>query len=210
MEFAHTDRICRLSSRSLKIAILLLCIPIAAQSGVGSAQSLPTEWAFNSTIPLGTDLLVLQPSKEHVALMASAESEQFKSWKLIEENDKKKILGADGEPVKKMPSHVVFRITAGTKDKLTDTQAYPVPTEANLNAFLLSLRFRVKIFRGLDARIVEPQEVKLIGMPADETYNERIFRASFDLGDVSIEDRVVLEVIDGNTDQRISKFHLEF
>lgn len=210
MEFAHTDRTCRVRSRSLTITILLLCIPIAAQSGLSSAQSLPTEWAFNSTIPLGTDLLVLQPSKEHVALMASAESEQFKSWKLIEENDKKKILGADGEPVKKMPSHVVFRITAGTKDKLTDTQAYPVPTEANLNDFLLSLRFRVKIFRGIDARIVEPQEVRLIGMPADETYNERIFRASFDLGDVNIEDRVVLEVIDGNTDQRISKFHLEF
>lgn len=210
MEFAHTDRTCRRSSRSLTITILLLCLAITVQSGVSPAQSRPSEWAFNSTIPLGTDLLVLQPSKEHVALMASAESEQFKSWKLIEENEKKKILGADGEPIKKMPSHVVFRITAGTKDKLTDTQAYPVPTEANLNDFLLRLRFRVKIFRGLDARIVEPQEVKLIGMPADETYNERIFRASFDLGDVNIEDRIVLEVIDGNTDQRVSKFHLEF
>ena len=62
MEFAHIDRTCRLSSRSLTITILLLCLPIAVQSGVSPAQSRPSEWAFNSTIPLGTDLLVLQPS----------------------------------------------------------------------------------------------------------------------------------------------------
>src|SRR5689334_7827115 len=128
MKFAHADQKRNRSSQRLRIATLLLCIPIVAHSAANQAQSRPTEWAFNSTIPLGTDLLLLQPSKLQVALMASAESEQFKSWKLIEENDKRKILGADGEPVKKMPSRVVFRITAGTKDKLTDTPAYPVPT----------------------------------------------------------------------------------
>lgn len=210
MKFADVNQKSHRISQRLKIAMFLLCLPIAAHSGVNQAQSRPSEWAFNSTIPLGTDLLLLEPSKLQVALMASAESEQFKSWKLIEQDEKHKVILADGEPVKKMPSHVVFRITAGTKDKLTDTPGYPVPTQANLNDFLLGLRFRVKVFRGLDVRSIEPQEVKLIGMPADETYNERIFRASFDLGDVSIEDRVVLEVIDGNTNQRISKFHLEF
>src|SRR5262249_33911597 len=102
------------------------------------------------------------------------------------------------------------RVTAGTKDKLTDTPGYPIETGANLNDFLLKLRFRVKIFRGIDARTVEPQEVRVIGMPADEPYNERIFRASFDVDDVNIDDRLGLEVIDGYTPQRISKFHLEF
>jgi len=185
------------------------CLSLMAHAG-GASQTRPTSWAFNSTIPLGTDLLILQPSKLQVALMASAESEQFKSWRLIEQNDKRKVLGAGGQPVEKMPSRITFRITAGTKDRLTDTPAYPVATQTNLNDFLLKLRFRVKIFRGVDTRIVEPQEVKVIGIPADEPYNERIFRAAFDLGDVNIDDRVVLEVIDGNTDQRISKFHLEF
>jgi hypothetical protein len=191
------------------VSLISLCLPLLAHT-ISASQTRPTSWAFNSTIPLGTDLLILQPSKLQVALMASAESEQFKSWRLIEENDKRKVLGADGQPVQKMPGRITFRITAGTKDRLTDTPGYPVPTQANLNDFLLKLRFRVKIFRGVDARIVEPQEVKLIGLPADEPYTERIFRAAFDLGDVNIDDRLVLEVIDGDTDQRISKFHLEF
>jgi len=191
------------------VTAISLCLPLVAQAG-NAIQSRPTSWAFNSTIPLGTDLLVLRPSKLQVALMASAESEQFKSWRLIEENEKRRVIGSDGQPVKKMPGRITFRITAGTKDKLNDTPGYSIETEANLNEFLLKLRFRVKIFRGIDARIVEPQEVKMIGIPADEPYNERIFRAAFDLGDVNIEDRVVLEVINGDTSQRISKFHLEF
>jgi len=191
------------------VTAISLCLSLVAQA-VSANQSRPTSWAFNSTIPLGTDLLVLRPSKLQVALMASAESEQFKSWRLIEENDKRRVIDADGQPVKKMPSRVTFRITAGTKDKLTDTPGYPIETETNLNNFLLKLRFRVKIFRGVDARIIEPHEVKMIGIPADEPYNERIFRAAFDLGDVNIDERVVLEVIDGDTNQRISKFHLEF
>ena len=173
--------------------------------------------------------------------MVSAESEEFKSWKLIEQSDKRKIVGSDGQPIKKMPAgpeaiHVAdrsadffgrlagvtnperkravigdtFRVTAGTKDRLTDTPGYPISTQTKLNEFLLNLRFRVKVFRGIDARILQPQEVKMIGIPADEPYNERIYRVAFDLGDVNIEDRVVLEIFEGNNDQRISKFHLEF
>jgi len=191
------------------IAAISLCLPLVAHAS-GASQSRPTSWAFNSTIPLGTDLLVLRPSKLQVALMASAESEQFKTWRLIEENEKRRVVDLDGQPVRKMPSRINFRVTVGTKDKLTDTAGYPIETGANLNDFLLKLRFRVKIFRGMDARTVEPQEVRVIGMPADEPYNERIFRASFDVGDVNIDDRLVLEVIDGDTHQRISKFHLEF
>ena len=202
--------ICNRGRKSQVLAMVVsLCLPLVAQAGSAN-QSRPTSWAFNSTIPLGTDLLVLRPSKLQVSLMASAESEQFKSWRLIEENDKRRVIDIDGQPVRKMPGRITFRITAGTKDKLTDTPGYPIETEANLNDFLLKLRFRVKIFRGLDARIVEPQEVKMIGIPPDEPYNERIFRAAFDLGDVNIEDRVVLEVINGDTNQRVSKFHLEF
>jgi len=191
------------------ITALSLCLPLVAHASDAS-QARPTSWAFNSTIPLGTDLLVLRPSKLQVALMASAESEQFKTWRLIEENEKRRVVDLDGQPVRKMPSRITFRVTAGTKDKLTDTPGYPIETVANLNDFLLKLRFRVKIFRGMDARTVEPQEVRVIGMPADEPYNERIFRVSFDVGDVNIDDRLVLEVIDGDTHQRISKFHLEF
>ena len=102
MKYAHADRSRRRTF--LKIAISLLCILITVNAGANSSQSRPSEWAFNSTIPLGTDLLVLRPSKLQVALMASAESEQFKSWRLIEENEKRRVIGSDGQPVKKMPT----------------------------------------------------------------------------------------------------------
>ena len=202
-------------SRQYRRCLQLLILAVTLQgayisAGAGSNQARPVSWAFNSTIPLGTDLLVLQPSKLSVAFMVSAESEEFKSWKLIEQSDKRKIVGSDGQPIKKMPARVTFRVTAGTKDRLTDTPGYPISTQTKLNEFLLNLRFRVKVFRGIDARILQPQEVKMIGIPADEPYNERIYRVAFDLGDVNIEDRVVLEIFEGNNDQRISKFHLEF
>src|SRR5207248_8606146 len=112
MKYVHADRSRRRTF--LKIAISLLCT-LTVNAVANSSQSRPSEWAFNSTIPLGTDLLVLQPSKLHVALMASAESEEFKTWKLIEENEKRKILASDGQPIKKMPTRNAFRLTAGTK-----------------------------------------------------------------------------------------------
>jgi hypothetical protein len=169
-------------------------------------------WAFNSTIPLGTDLLLLQPAKMPVSLLVSAESNEFKNWTLVEDGDgKRTVVGADGKPVKKMPSQITFRVTAGTKDKITEEQPYPITAvDSNLNDFLLGLRFRLKIYRGMDVRVVEPQDTRIIGVPADEPYEERIFRTAFNVGDVDIRDRVVLEVFQAKSDQRISKFHLEF
>ena len=197
---------------SLILATIIgaLCAPSLGIAENHSSNNGATSWAFHSTIPLGTDLLILQPSRQPVALMVSAESEEFKNWKLLEENNTRKIVDTKGHPVKKMPSHIAFRVTAGTKDKLSDTPAYPVATRSALNEFLLNLRFRIKIFRGIDTRIVQPEEVRLMGLPAEEPYDERIFRASFDLGDVNIDDRLVLEIFDGASEQRISKFHLEF
>ena len=192
-------------------ALCLILAPAAQTQPPGAAKAaLPTGWRFNFTIPLGTDLLVLRPSKQTVALLASAESNEFKDWQLVEIDGKRNIIGLDGKPIRNMPRHIIFRITAGNKDKISDEAPYPIDINSSLNDFLLSLKFRLKIFRGMDARELEPEETKVIGVPADEPYNERIFRTSFDVGDVKIDDRLVLEIYAGNNDQRISKFHLEF
>jgi hypothetical protein len=71
------------------------------------------------------------------------------------------------------------------------------------------MHFTAQIFRGMEMRTVNPTRQWMIGVPADESSDERIYRASFDLGDVRPDDRIVLLVTDASG-ARLSKFHLEF
>jgi hypothetical protein len=64
------------------------------------------------------------------------------------------------------------------------------------------------VFHGLRQTIVEPAAVKMIGVPDDMPYDERIYRVAFDLGDVSLDDRIVLEVLTPSG-ERLCKFHLD-
>ena len=49
----------------------------------------------------------------------------------------------------------------------------------------------------------------MIGVPLDETSDERIYRSTFNLDGVRPDDRLVLLVTDGKG-ARLTKFHLEF
>jgi hypothetical protein len=75
--------------------------------------------------------------------------------------------------------------------------------------FLVGLHFRVEVFRGMQMRTLSPTRQWMIGVPADEPSDERIYRVSFDLGDVRPDDRIVLLVTD-SSGARLIKFHLEF
>ncbi|HYH00197.1 MAG TPA: hypothetical protein VD837_13770 [Terriglobales bacterium] len=80
----------------------------------------------------------------------------------------------------------------------------------SLNDYLLKLGFRLLVFRGLDVTRIEPQNVHMIGVPAEVPYEERIFKVSFDLPrTVSTDERVVFEVL-SPTGFRLCKFHLDF
>jgi hypothetical protein len=152
------------------------------------------------------------PAKKTVYLLASAESAQFEGMKRTENDGTVTVIGSDGSPARRFPSSIDFRLTASTnKKKVSDEVVDPYPIKAaaaDLNDYLLNLKFRLRIFHGLEMREFEPREVKLIGVPADVPYGERIYRASFDIGQVSLEDRLVLEVFDADG-TRVSKFHLE-
>jgi hypothetical protein len=167
-------------------------------------------WQYKSLISLGSDAIRLVPSKSVVYFVASAESHEFEKMRLVTEGEKRvKITDNNGAIVTGMPKHLSFRITAGTKDRLTDIQPLPFETQQPLNDFLLGLRFRLKIFRGMEVRAVDPAESRLIGIPADRPYDERIYRTEFEIGeDTRVDDRIVLEVLDAGG-KRIMKFHLE-
>jgi hypothetical protein len=164
---------------------------------------------LRARIPLGTDSLLLQPSKRIVNLLASAESPGFEGWQLVPRNNRAVLLDRLGKPVQTLPSTIAFRVTAGTRDKILDTQPMPTPIAQELNAFLLGLQFEVQVFRGMEMRVVKPESTQMIGVPADEVAEERIYHVKFELGDLKPEDRIVLLISD-STGQRLSKFHLEF
>jgi hypothetical protein len=161
-------------------------------------------------IPLGIEGFFMRPARRTLYLMGTAISPFFGGWRVVGSGPRRFVVGADGIPVQYFPSRVQFRVTAMTPDTptlLVERDMLDVNEEPN--QFLLDLRFRLKVFRGLDVTNIAPDSVEMIGMPADVRYNERVFRLSYTLPAIPIEDRIVLEVLRPD-DTRICKFHLEF
>ena len=186
------------------VAVLLASFGIAARPTQDA-----DDWTFHSLVPLGFAPLTLKPSNTGLTLMATAESPQFEGWHRVVRNSRRTLLDAAGTPVRTFPGSVDFRVTASTRSDRVLPFDKPDPISAtDANAWLKNLTFRLKIFRGLESRELEPAAMKNLGVPLDVPYDERIYLVSFDLQDVSASDRLVLEVFapDG---QRVGRFHLE-
>jgi hypothetical protein len=193
------------------LAALVVCAALAANAADSARPTPIVARLFHSVVPLGTDGLLLQPSKRSLFLVASAQSTGFDGWQQVESKGSRLIYASTGSPVRHFPQYIDFRITASARrDGMNlGEPLYPTPCNAELNEYLLGLKFRLKIFHGLQAREIEPKLVKLVGVPAEVPYDERVFQLSFRLDEIPLDDRLVLEVLapDG---ERISKFHLEF
>ncbi|HSE48468.1 MAG TPA: hypothetical protein VLA96_04610 [Terriglobales bacterium] len=201
------------TTQTRRLTILGVVLLLAAAGAAsGPAKSAPTAWGydFHAVVPLGYDTLRLEPAKKVVCLLASAEAIGFEGLQRREDNGRVLVTSASGEPVKHYPEVIDFRVTASArKKKLADRDdaPYPVHAEQPVNDYLLRLKFRLVIFHGLEARVLEPAAVRLIGVPADVPYDERVYRVSFNVGKVAVEDRMVLEVLDPDGN-RVSKFPL--
>ena len=200
----------RRPSIGLSVSLILLAIlPLAAQSNHTTTLLASGTWHLHSRIPLGSDAVLLQPGGHVVEMLASAEAPEFEGWSLRAENKKPLLLNVAGDPVRRLPTSIAFRITVGTRDKFNDANPMPLQSSQDLNAFLLDVHFKAQIFRGFEMREAQPVNVTMIGIPADEPSDERIYRVSFNLGEIRPDDRIVLLLLDGSG-QRLSKFHLEF
>jgi hypothetical protein len=202
------------ASRITFLALMCTCALVCAHAA-DAASTLPTvAHLFHSVVPLGQDGLLLQPSNRSLFLVASAQSTGFDGWQQVESQSHKGarlIYAGTGVRVRDFPEYVDFRVTASARrdGQSVGEPLYPTPCNAELNDYLLHLKFRLKVFHGIEAKVFHPKVVKLIGVPADMPYDERVYQLSFKLENVPVDDRVVLEVLspEGN---RISKFHLEF
>ncbi len=193
------------------VLLLLAAAAVVSVANAGTrAQARAEQWIYHTLVPLGFEQFQLLPQHTPLLLMATAESPQFEGWQRVRRQHSWLLIDGSGVPVRQYPERIDFRVTASARH--TAMLNYDKPTElvepGDIDALLLQLTFKVKVFRGLKAYEVEPVSVRQLGMPPDVPYDERIYLVSFDLKDVPAEDRIVLEVFtpDG---QRVCKFHLE-
>lgn len=196
----------------LSIALLALAsamLPSNAQLNRSMVLDPGGAWHLRSRIPLGTEALLLQPSHRVVEMLASAEAPAFAGWTLRVQDKQPVLLDSAGHPVRLLPRVMTFRVTVSARDNFANSEPMPFDCAKNVEEFLLDMHFSVQIFRGMEMRSVKPTRQSMIGVPADESSDERIYRVSFDLGEVRPDERIVLLVTDASG-ARLTKFHLEF
>src|SRR5512146_788346 len=180
---------------------------VAAQ--VPNSDSPNQVFWMRTPLPLGAEQINLKPSGQHLLVLACIEDQKFDRLQVSRVRKSPFVIDAAGNVWKNYPDEVTFRVTATAMD----TGGMQVDSEnvyesGNLNSFLLGLRFRLRSFRGLHVTELHPTSVKLIGVPAEVPYQERVFRVSFETGDFPVDDRLVMEVLSPKG-QLLSRFHLE-
>ena len=197
--------------RNLLILLVVFVAAAFADPGKKAPADPDLEYTFHSVLPLGVDAVALKPGKHTVYLLAAAESVGFDGMRRIRTAPGQyQMVDASGQPVTAFPQFVDFRIMATRRD-LGAPDLDPFPMEqpvADMNQYLLGLQFQLKVFHGIECRTLTPVSVDLIGMPGNVPYDERVYRARFNLGQVPIGDKLVLEIMDAQG-QRLTKFHLE-
>jgi len=186
-------------------AILALSLTTAVPSHAQASRI----FNFNGRIPLGIESFRLQPAGREFYLMASVENPAFQGlYRYSDRNGKVHLYNANDKLVTAYPMRVQFRLTASAREKLIEDRPFDTRSKFEVGELLSNLRFRVKVFHGLEYRYIEPSLVQDIGLPADIPYDERIYRIGFELGKIPIDDRVIMEVLTPNG-ERLCKFHLD-
>jgi hypothetical protein len=150
---------------------------------------------FHATTPSGYSILVLRPSGITVELLGLIECPEIEGMQQVSQGLNARVISPQGIPVNHFPHHFSFRITATLRRPIPEPPDQVVNTEQDPQQFLLSLRFRLKIYHGLSMHQIEPDSVTLIGVPGDIAYDERIFRVQFAVDDLPVTDRLILEAV---------------
>jgi hypothetical protein len=203
-------------ARSALRAFFLATTPILLIFGLqlsGSAEgqktSGPPTLLFRSPLPLGADGYVLRPLNRKFFLMASADNPEFNMCRVTRVHLGGTVVGPDVTQMRHYPQQLTFRVTASAiESEMLSNDIDSVDYPGDMNSFLLGMNFRLKIYRGLKVSVMKPERVHLIGVPADQPFEERVYKVAFDTNEIPLDARLVLEVT-GPDGARLSRFHLE-
>ena len=161
----------------------------------GNTQSAEGDFPFHSPLPAGYIVVLLQPSRAQVSILGLVECPEMEGAQRVSQGVKAFLISPEGIPLKHSPRELSFRVTATLRKTLLDGPTETVATRYNPQQFLLKLGFKLKIYHGLERRDVFPRSIKMIGMPGDVPYDERVFRVNFDIPNVPLTDRLMLEIV---------------
>jgi hypothetical protein len=181
-------------------------LPFALASLLATAQQ-PQVRRFTPLEHLDNDMVKLNPSGESLTFLATWISPELTQYEKVTTEKGSYIRDAEGERLTKYPEKLTLRITIGNKTVLADRKTMELDSNMSAEELARSVHFRLKIYEGLEFRIVEPESVKNIGVPNDTPYNERIYMVDFALKNVPIERRLMIEVLDP-LDQRVARFSI--
>jgi hypothetical protein len=150
--------------------------------------------SMRGSIPAGYKVIQLEPSGAMVSLLALIECPQIKGAHHVSQGLNSRIVLSDGSKLQRFPRHFSFRVTASLRKTVLDPPSSSLQFASDPAQLLLNLKFRLRAYDALVAKEIEPESVKIIGVPADVPYDERVFRVNFNIGNRPVTDRFVLEV----------------
>ena len=195
--------------RCLATVLFLLATALTMPAQAPNSDGPNQVFWMRTPLPLGAEQINLKPSGQHFLLLACIEDRRFNRLEISRVRHSPFVIDSAGDVWTHYPDELTFRVTATALDSgMMQLDSQDVHESGDMNSLLLGLQFRLKSFRGLKVTALEPSLVRLIGVPADVSYQERIYRISFDTGDFPVSNRLVMEVLSPKG-QLLTRFHLE-
>ena len=191
---------------SLVRGISLVAILIAGSFGMAAASSPHSSSVYRWATPAGYDIVALKPAGAVISLLGLIECAELEGAQQVDEGVKARIIAADGRAITHFPRNFSFRITASLRKTLLTEATTELNSSHDPHDFLLKLKFSLKVYDGMEMRVIEPESVQMIGVPDDIPYDERVYRINFSLEQIPVTDRLVLEV-QSPEGERLTRFH---
>jgi hypothetical protein len=188
--------------------VRLATISLAVLSAVALAFAQVDTSRFSAVMLLGSDSILLQPAKQKLNMLLTVECPDFEHYVVKGQGKERKVTDADGNAIVHYPRELNFRFTIGSHSTSDEAEPNEFETRIPVDRFQSNLHFRLKVFHGTRVTNYEPSALKMLGVPANIPYDERIYHFTFKLKDIPVEDRMMLEVLD-EEGTRVGKFHLQ-